>query len=488
MKLLTVSIIVYIVFVLAQSAQAQEEVLTAEQWKQKADQEFNNKNFDAAIEYYGKAIEADPKNYLLYYQRGLVYSFRRRASLAVKDFSSVLQLNPDHAASLSSRAKLYVDLGFLDEAKADYEKLKNLPDRAKVEAATQGLATVATVSAAVKAAKDATEKQNWQEARDFWNTVLDVASNSEEFLIARATCLFELGNYQESVIDTLHALRINSKSLDALWLQGQASFYAQDFATAIDAYKRALKLDPENKKFSSASKLTKRVKSNLEKFNEQFNQAQWSDAGESWNALAKDLPSIEKDVNMLNKKCHIQVNTKKLSDAIQTASLSLGIQESFDAYFCRGEAHLLQDEFQKARNDFNEARRIQPNDHRLHEALQRLERKEKMALRKDYYKILGVPRDADESVIKKAYRKLAKDYHPDKHGTEEDKKAAEQKFLDLTEAYEVLSDEEKRGRYDRGEDIKPQQGGFNPFQGGFPGGFPGGFQGGFPGGFKFTFH
>lgn len=64
---------------------------------------------------------------------------------------------------------------------------------------------------------------------------------------------------------------------------------------------------------------------------------------------------------------------------------------------------------------------------------------------KDYYAILGVPRDASEEEIKKAFRKLARQYHPD---VAKDKKAAEEKFKEINEAYEVLSDPEKRRRYD----------------------------------------
>ncbi|SBT72743.1 40 kDa heat shock protein, putative [Plasmodium ovale] len=66
----------------------------------------------------------------------------------------------------------------------------------------------------------------------------------------------------------------------------------------------------------------------------------------------------------------------------------------------------------------------------------------------DYYSILGVPRDATENDIKKAYRKLAMKWHPDKHVDEADKKVAEEKFKSISEAYEVLSDEEKRKTYD----------------------------------------
>jgi curved DNA-binding protein len=65
---------------------------------------------------------------------------------------------------------------------------------------------------------------------------------------------------------------------------------------------------------------------------------------------------------------------------------------------------------------------------------------------KDYYKILGVAKNADESEIKRAYRRLARQYHPDKNPGN---KAAEDKFKDINEAYEVLGDADNRAKYDR---------------------------------------
>ena len=64
---------------------------------------------------------------------------------------------------------------------------------------------------------------------------------------------------------------------------------------------------------------------------------------------------------------------------------------------------------------------------------------------KDYYQILGVPRDASDEEIKKAFRKLARRYHPD---VAKDKKAAEEKFKEINEAHEVLGDPETRRKYD----------------------------------------
>ena len=64
---------------------------------------------------------------------------------------------------------------------------------------------------------------------------------------------------------------------------------------------------------------------------------------------------------------------------------------------------------------------------------------------KDYYKVLGVSRDADQKAIRQAYRKLARQYHPDVNPND---KAAEEKFKEINEANEALSDPEKRKKYD----------------------------------------
>src|SRR5215471_3739503 len=94
---------------------------------------------------------------------------------------------------------------------------------------------------------------------------------------------------------------------------------------------------------------------------------------------------------------------------------------------------------------------------------------------KDYYEILGVPRSATEADIKKAFRKLARQYHPD---VAKNKKQAEEKFKEVNEAYEVLGDSAKRKKYDElgpnwnsGAEFRPPPGweGFQTGRGGFPG-------------------
>jgi DnaJ family protein C protein 7 len=80
----------------------------------------------------------------------------------------------------------------------------------------------------------------------------------------------------------------------------------------------------------------------------------------------------------------------------------------------------------------------------------------KKAKRKDYYKILQVTQSSTEHEIKKAYKKLALKYHPDRHAnkTEDEQKEAEAMFKDLGEAYAILSDPQKKQRYDSGVDLE----------------------------------
>lgn len=113
-----------------------------------------------------------------------------------------------------------------------------------------------------------------------------------------------------------------------------------------------------------------------------------------------------------------------------------------------------------------------------------------MADKRDYYEVMGVPKNATDAEIKKAYRKLAKKYHPDLNPGD---KAAEASFKEVNEAYEVLSDKDKRARYDQfgHAGVDPNfgggAGGGSPFTGDIDLGdifnsfFGGGFGGGFGG-------
>ncbi|RCN32530.1 DnaJ domain protein [Ancylostoma caninum] len=150
--------------------------------------------------------------------------------------------------------------------------------------------------------------------------------------------------------------------------------------------------------------------------------------------------------------------------------------------------HAIGSGFDIAIEDYQKAQQVNEESRRAREGLEKAQKLKKQAGKRDYYKILGLKRNASKRDITKAYRKMAQKWHPDNFNDAAEKKKAEQKFIDIAAAKEVLSDDEKRAQFDQGIDpLDPEaQQGHTHFHHGFPGGFM--FrEGGGPFSFKFNF-
>lgn len=210
-----------------------------------------------------------------------------------------------------------------------------------------------------------------------------------------------------------------------------------------------------------------------------------------------------------------QMNNHKRGQTFCRTLLTLS-PHSFPALLHQAQAQLDADDFEGAIATLNTAQEHhQHAAQRINPLLQKAQTLLKRSKSKDYYKILGVPRDASSKDIKRAYIKASKLNHPDKVAAGADQAtrlAAEKKMAAVNEAYEVLYDEQLRARFDAGDDpndpeaqsrghggpfqgspfqggqFQFRSGGGNPFGGGFaqqmfnnmPGGGGGGFQFHFP--------
>jgi DnaJ family protein C protein 3 len=119
-----------------------------------------------------------------------------------------------------------------------------------------------------------------------------------------------------------------------------------------------------------------------------------------------------------------------------------------------------------AKGDYEKARQKDPQNHKINEEIKKIDRLIRQASRKDYYKILGVAKTTSKRDIKKAYRKKAMEYHPDRYTGS--KEQAQKKMADINQAWEVLGDDAKRKQFDDGVDPFDPMGG----QEGHPGGHP----------------
>jgi len=142
----------------------------------------------------------------------------------------------------------------------------------------------------------------------------------------------------------------------------------------------------------------------------------------------------------------------------------------------RGEIYMALEEYTDAIRDFNEASQHDATGFGVQAKLKDAQSAAKKAKRKDYYKVLGVEKNATDAEIRKAYKKLALKWHPDKNsGSEDAKIKADKMFRQVNEANAVLTDRNKRDKYDQGFDLedinsgRADMGGFGGGGGGFGG-------------------
>ncbi|KIM25410.1 hypothetical protein M408DRAFT_331174 [Serendipita vermifera MAFF 305830] len=276
------------------------------------------------------------------------------------------------------------------------------------------------------------------------------------------------------------ALRFESNSPDVHALRGQVLFLTNKPADATSILRHALTLDPEN---GTARKMLKRVKE-LEKVKDDGNSAfkgqRWEEAARKYSD-ALDIVGTDPEEGeggmiraiLLSNRAiayHKMGTAEKVEEALADLRLSLKLYpDNWKAVRTRARIRLARDEYEEAISDFREAMELAENmagtegaQREIQDELRKAEVLLKRSKEKDYYKILGLSRTATDPEIKKAYRKESLKHHPDKGGDEE-------QFKLVVEANAVLSDPDKRRRYDLGEDIDGQmnsEGGM----GGFPGG------------------
>jgi len=186
---------------------------------------------------------------------------------------------------------------------------------------------------------------------------------------------------------------------------------------------------------------------------------------------------------------NVTLRQKNIKESLAVCTVVLEKDpNNIDALCNKAETYIHNEQFDEAIAEYRKAEGLEEGtqNRRVQEGVQRAQKLLKQSQKRDYYKILGIKRTAQKQEIVRAYRKLAAQWHPDQYNGD-DKKHAEKMFIDIAAAKEVLTDPEKRAKFDNGEDpLDPEQ------QAGGPGGGGPFYHPGFnpfgQGGFQFKFH
>ncbi|XP_073155329.1 dnaJ protein P58IPK homolog [Henckelia pumila] len=417
----------------------------------------------------------------------------KKYSEALADLNAAIGADPALSEAYWRRASVLRQLCRYEESEKSYKKFLEMKPGNSV--AEKELSQLYQAQNAFDSSNSLFETGEFSKALEYIDKVVLVFSPAcTKAKLLKARLLIASKDYSSAISEAGYILKEEDDNLEALLLRGRAYYYLADHDVATRHYQLGLRLDPEHGELKKAYFGLKNLIKKTKSADDNASKGKLRLAVEEYKAaIALDPNHTAHNVNLHLGLCKVLVKLGRGQDAVTSCTEVLEIDgDSVEALTQRGEAKLLIEDWEGAVADLKSAYEKSPQDMNIREALMRAEKSLKLSQRKDWYKILGISKTASMSEIKKAYKKLALQWHPDKNV--DNREEAEAKFREIAAAYEILGDEDKRTKYDRGEDIEEMGGmgggGFNPFGGGqqftfhFEGGFPGGGgEGGFPGGF-----
>ncbi|ETS76119.1 hypothetical protein PFICI_11506 [Pestalotiopsis fici W106-1] len=493
----------------------------AESYKNIGNKFFKEKDYKNAILQYSKAVDLVPNSATYLSNRAAAYMSNGQYEAALEDCSRAVDLDPSNPKFLLRLARIYTSLGRPEEALTTFSRIDP-------PASAKDMAPAREMQHHIKAATDALENGT------SGSMVLHALDQAEKFLglgapkprkwqLMRGAAYLKMGGINslgEAQNVAMSLLRYNSSDPEALVLRGRALYAQGENDKAIQHFRKALSGDPDYRDAIKYLRIVQKLDRMKEEGNTDYKAGRWQAAFDKYSqALEIDPANRGTNSKLFQNRALCRLKLKQYDDAIADCEKAISLDPSYmKARKTKANALGQAERWEAAVQEWKAIQEMDPEDRTIAKEIRKAELELKKSQRKDYYKILGVSKDADDNTIKKAYRKAAIVHHPDKNQGDPE---AEERFKDIGEAYETLSDPQKRARYDSGEDLMDPSdmfggggmggmgggmggidpeilfsmmngGGFGGGGGGFPGGGGARFStgggrsaGGFPGGFHF---
>eukprot|EP00123_Amoebidium_parasiticum_P016888 comp23624_c1_seq1/m.40249 comp23624_c1_seq1/g.40249 ORF comp23624_c1_seq1/g.40249 comp23624_c1_seq1/m.40249 type:complete len:512 (-) comp23624_c1_seq1:543-2078(-) len=430
---------------------------TADEWKNAANELYKKEEYHKAVDMYTKAIDMAPTESTYFTNRAAALLMIGRFSDALEDSKMAVSLDANNVKGLHRAGKALMSLGRFDEAVRYFEKVLNKePHNSFVR---KELSSVQEAERYMDLARQAFDAGDYQRALFNYDQVMNIAPAAVSVKLKRIDVLIHQKKYAEAAQDAGHILVDDKQNADASYLRGMALYYQGQTEMATAFFKNALALHPDHKKARLQFKKVKQLNADKEAGNTAFREGRYEDAYLLYTqALEIDPLNTDTNSKLYNNRATVSLKLGKIDEAIDDCTKALELDDKYiKVYQRRAKCYMDSGRYEEAVRDYEAISKLEPTNREVKSQLREAKLELKKSLRKDYYKILGVPKDFTEDQLKKAYRKEALRWHPDKNANNLEE--AEKKFKDVGEAYSVLSDDRKRHAYDTGADLE-EGGGF----------------------------
>lgn len=394
---------------------------------------FANKDGLAAVE-----LQPDSATYLG--NRAAAYMADGQYEAALDDCKRAVDLDPSNPKILLRLARIYTNLGQPEEAMVMFQQIRPPPSAKDMQQAKDMLQYL---KSAQQGLDEGSGSSMVLHALEMAERLLGPgARKPRKWQLMRGEAYLQMGgvnNLGEAQNVATNLLRNNSQDPEALVLRARGLYGQGENDKALKVLRMAIDCDPDFKDAIKWLKVVKNLHRMKEEGNNEYKAGRWQAAIDKYTeALAVDPANKSTNSKILQNRALCYSKLKDYEKAISDCEEALRLDPSYTkARKTKANALGGAEKWEDALREWKALAEADPSDASIQREARKAEIELKKSQRKDYYKILGVSKDADDNTIKKAYRKMAIQFHPDKNpGNPE----AEAKFKDISEAYETLSD------------------------------------------------
>ncbi|KAH9447709.1 hypothetical protein Pst134EB_033068 [Puccinia striiformis f. sp. tritici] len=451
-----------------------------------------------ALELYELVLERDPDDYLTLYKKATTQMSLGQNHHASQSLQKVLSLKDFDKAQIQL-ARIHLKSGDYDACQTELNSFRKNHDKSSVDL----VSLESDLKSAQKHLKNSSanlQSKKYSKCVEEASEAIKISPQSPSLRQLRSDCHFRQGHVQEAVSDLTHVTHLSPNSAVATLRLSFLSYFflEQPLEQSMKPIKKCLHSDPESKACKKAFRQLKSTEKELSKVRNFSNsnghrsvikllvpkgtenegliqqtktliqQSQLVDTktGIDEPLISTEIEDLESLAILLTSlysfgcKAYVGLNELKNSASI-CETLHNRDEEDIWGIIYKAETLMTAEEWEPAVSLLKEAYHKNEDQEEISSRLRKAQKGLKISKQKDYYKVLGVAKNADDRTLKKAYRKATLKAHPDKGGSQA-------KMTALNEAYEVLSNPELRARYDNGDDPNDPMSGQhgNPFAGG----------------------
>ena len=425
------------------------------QMKELGNAQFKNQNYSAAADYYTRGIEMNSSEPVLYANRGTCLKLLGRYKESVNDYKKAVQLNPKNTKNMKKLSSVYIILGNFGEAQILLQKCCNLEPEDSSH--TYELNKAKKMVEDYEKIHEKMKEQKWDDVEEESKKLLSDASAFIELQKIYIQSCLELCKFKDAIdyINNKVSSAVKSRDEEFNYLLAKSYYFKGDYDLAKKEINKLIKIGIVDEKISKLKKYVETINDAKTKANSLFKSEKYDEAINEYTKLLEFDPENKNFISIiLTNRALCYKKQGKNMEALKDADEAIKNNPNYATAYIR--RALIYEEFKMfddAKSDLSKAKELDPNNAKIEGYINEANQKGESARNRDYYQILGLQRNATPEEIKKAYRKMALKYHPDRNSeSEQSKKIAQRKFQDVSDAYSVLSDPKKKGMFDQGVD------------------------------------